>query len=272
MKKKSSEHQHAVAAVKAQISPTTPCVRADAEGYCTGPCAGALCFKCGDYKPVTAVTVATQEIVLERPQGATAADRIKHDIYMSRKHSAYSMAYFARAGWQLLQEKFKIGYGGWGNWCKENLGFSKDTADRYIHFYNSTVGKWRAAQGLADTMVAELTDKMIEAATAGLEYETGTQAMIALGIIKRNPDHGGKREGAGRPKKDTNAPLAESDVDGELCAEEGRDLLEKLAGWALGADDGFGTLPDRELAKAVDTLGQMLKRAREIRDAREAGR
>ena len=258
MKKKSTEHQRTVDAVKARVSPAVPCVRADADGYCKD--GGFICCKCEGYKPVTAVAVATQEIVLERPQGATAADRIKHDIYMSRKHSAYSLAYFARAGWQLLQEKFKIGYGGWGNWCKENLGFSHDTAERYIKFYNSTVGKWRAAQGLADTMVAELTDKMLEAATAGLEYETGTQAMITLGIIKRNPDHGGKRAGAGRKPKDVAAELKAVTEHEAVLWASAKGALDTLV--QLDSDRDFmRRLSDDHLADAARLLADLSTKA-----------
>ena len=61
-------------------------------------------------------------------------------------------------------------------------------------------------------------------------------------------------------------------VRAELSAEEGRDLVAKLAGWALGADDGFGALPDGELTRAVKTLKQVLERAEEIKSAREGAR
>ena len=44
------------------------------------------------------------------------------------------------------------------------------------------------------------------------------------------------------------------------------------AGWALGADDGFGALSDGELARVVKTLKQVLARAEEIQSAREDAR
>lgn len=157
--------------------------------------------------------VPVQEIVLEQSQGATAAECVKHDLYMSRKHAAYSAAYLARAGWQLAQEKFRIGHGGWEKWCQEDAGISSKTADRYIKFFNATVGEWRKAQGLANSMVAELTDKMIAAATAELEYKTGTQAMIELGIIKRPDGWGGDGRGQGRKSAAVAAEDALSDSD-----------------------------------------------------------
>ena len=227
---------------------------------------------------MTDVTVATPPpIHLETPHAATPAEAVRFDLGMARKHGAMTLAYLARAGWRLALEKQGLNHGAWYDWCENNLGISHMTVDRYIKFYYSTVGAYLRAQGTAHRLVDNLTDAMIEAATAELESKTATGAMIELGIVKRPSGWGGKRAGAGRKPEDADvaagaAPLAESDVDGELCAEEGRDLLSKLAGWALGADDGFGTLPDRELANAVETLEKMLKRAKEIRDAREAGR
>ena len=37
--------------VKAQFAPKVPCKNVDAEGFCTGTCAGSLCCKCADYSP-----------------------------------------------------------------------------------------------------------------------------------------------------------------------------------------------------------------------------
>ena len=95
---------------------------------------------------------------------------------------------------------------GWKSWCRETVGISEDTANRYIQFYNKTVTRWRESQGLANAMVAELTDKMIAAATADIDANTATGAMIELGIVKRPPGWGGAREGAGR--KDAAAAAA----------------------------------------------------------------
>lgn len=236
----------------------------------------------------TAVAVATPmpPLQLETPQAATPAEAVRFDLDMARKCASLSLAYVARAGWRLACEKQGQSHGAWYDWCEKNLGISHSTVDRYIKFYYATVGEYIHALGTGRRLVDDLTDKLIEEATVGLKSQTATGAMIELGVVKPPPNWGGdRREKAaenghvvGRPKKkDADvaagaAPLAESDVDGELCAEEGRDLLSKLAGWALGADDGFGTLPDRELANAVETLEKMLKRAKEIRDAREAGR
>ena len=63
------ERVDSVEAVKAELSPATPCVHADAEGYCTGACEGSICCHCADYKPVTAVATKADAplFVLEHP-------------------------------------------------------------------------------------------------------------------------------------------------------------------------------------------------------------
>ncbi len=144
-------------------------------------------------------TVGTlQEMHLEIPQVATPAEAVRFDLEMAKKHGAMTLAYLARAGWRLACEKQGAGYGAWENWIEKNVGISKSTADRYIKFYYGTVGEHLRAQGAAHRLVENLTDKMIEEATAGLESKTATGAMIELGIVKRPPGWGGAREGAGR--------------------------------------------------------------------------
>ena len=166
-----------------------------------------------DSKVVSTALQTTDEtrpaIILETPPAATPAEAVQFDLEMARKHGALTLAYLARAGWRLACEKQGIGHGSWMKWCEEELGFGYKTADRYINFYYSTVGEHLRAQGTAHRLVDELTDKMIEEATAGLESKTATGAMIELGIVKRPANWGGEREGAGRkaalPKLSPNA-------------------------------------------------------------------
>lgn len=157
-------------------------------------------------------TVGTlQEMHLEIPQVATPAEAVRFDLEMAKKHGAMTLAYLARAGWRLACEKQGAGYGAWDNWIEKNVGISKSTADRYIKFYYSTVGEHLRAQGTAHRLVENLTDKMIEEATAGLESKTATGAMIELGIVKRPPGWGGEREGAGRKAAAAAAAAASGD-------------------------------------------------------------
>lgn len=144
------------------------------------------------------MNLPTVPIHLETPPAVTTAEAVRFDLGMAKKCGAMTLAYLARAGWRLACEKQGLAHGAWLEWCKNNLGISDDTASRYIKFYYSTVGEHLRAQGTAHRLVDELTDKMIEDATAGLESKTATGAMIELGIVKRPPGWGGEREGAGR--------------------------------------------------------------------------
>lgn len=177
--KLSSKYSETVAAVRADIAPDTPCAHADAEGYCTGPCEGALCCKCADYKPATAVAVADQTatlpavpIHLENMPALTPTESVRFDLGMAKKCGALTLAYLTRAGWKLACEKEGAGHGGWLELCK-NVGISPDTATRYIKFYYSTVGEHLRAQGTAHRLVENLTDSMIEEALSGLESKIG---------------------------------------------------------------------------------------------------
>ena len=42
----------AVSRIRAELAPDVPCVRADKDGYCTGPCEGSICARCSEYRPV----------------------------------------------------------------------------------------------------------------------------------------------------------------------------------------------------------------------------
>lgn len=220
MKKKSTEQERAVATVKAQISPAIPCVNADEEGYCTGPCEGSICCKCASYRQVNPAPVvpeavqpsalAVREVALEAPASSTPAECISFDLGMSKSHATASICYLARAGWRLALERQGMAHGAWVNFCQNHVGISDDTARRYIKFFQETVGKFRTNHGLP-AMVTELTDKMIAAATADIESKTATGAMIELGVMRRPPGHGGARPGAGRKPKD-------ADVAAELKA------------------------------------------------------
>ena len=146
----------------------------------------------------TSMNLPAVPIQLETPPSVSAAEAVRFDLGMAKKCGAMTLAYLARAGWKLACEKQALPHGEWRAWCEGSVGVSHDTADRYIKFYYSTVGEHLRAQGTAHRLVENLTDKMIEEATAGLESKTATGAMIELGIVKRPPGWGGEREGAGR--------------------------------------------------------------------------
>ena len=130
-----------------------------------------------------------------------AAERIRRHLAAADILGRISLAHAVAAGWELACQKARIGWGGWGRWCRQELGFSQDTAERYIALFRETVGAAREAIGFADE--SPLTRDEVEKATAGMEDKTATGAMVALGIIRRDPNRGGDRrkEAAANGKK-----------------------------------------------------------------------
>ena len=217
---------------------------------------------------------------VEEPDYTKPAERISFHLGMGQHHGRMALAHIILAGWELAKQKETLGYGGWRDWCKNNLSISYKTADKYIEFFSVTVGKVRTERQIP--FAKRVTNKELSAATVGMEEKSARQAMIDLKIIKRADWGGDRRDKAaqnghtvGRKPKDAPTPdeaAQKAAVRAELVEDEGHGLIEDLAAWALGAEDGFGTLGDAELAKAIKTLKQMLARAEEIQESRRAGR
>lgn len=196
-------------------------------------------------------------IHLETPPAATPAESVKFDLGMAKKCGALTLAYLARAGWKLACEKQALQHGEWKKWCKEEVAISWDTADRYIKFYYSTVGEHLRSQGTAHRLVENLTDKMIEEATAGLESKTATGAMIELGIVKRPPGWGGERAGAGRKAGSKNVPH----TDAELADRDWKMLAATAAdSWTLESIPLLDETIARAALSALVPLVTALKR------------
>lgn len=153
---------------------------------------------------VTKPEVITPEVVapldnIDEPDYNTPGERIRYHVGMAQHHGRLALAHLILAGWELSKQKQAIGYGGWVEWCDKNLQISRHTADRYIQFYQKTVGEARNAAAIP--LAKKPTIKELSAATVGMEQKSATRAMIDLGVIKRPKDWGGEREGAGRKSK-----------------------------------------------------------------------
>ena len=199
-----------------------------------------------------------------------AAERIRRHLAAADILGRISLAHAVAAGWELACQKAQIGWGGWERWCRQELGFSKDSAERYIGLFRKTVGAAREAIGIADE--SPLTRDEVEKATAAVDATTATGAMVELGIVRRNPDHGGRREGAGRKPKDpaAEAVAAAADDDPDLNWAECGGHLKALHDFAVG-EDGFGKLADDDLETAVVMLGEIEARAKALLKARREG-
>ena len=223
----------------------------------------------------TALTVKPAR--MPKIKGKTPGQRINFLHRLSVASGKLSIAAGIMAGWELTRAKEKCDHGQWLAWLNANTDITPRTAQNYMTVYSMTVGAARAAlpEPIAQD-VAPSPAELNEAAT-NVDAPTLNGLYKQLKILKANADHGGARPGAGRKSKGdaevaAEKAASEASIRAELSAEEGRDLVQKLAGWALGADDGFGALSDGELARAVKTLKQVLARAEEIQSAREGAR
>lgn len=142
----------------------------------------------------------------EECESKDAAERVRFHLSQARVAGRVALAHIIEAGRELALQKQLLGYGQWRAWCNDSLDISHDTADRYIATFQKTIGVQRAAQKVS--LDKKILKKELETATVGMEEKTVRQAMIEIGVIKPNPAHGGKREGAGRPKKDEAADIS----------------------------------------------------------------
>ncbi len=206
----------------------------------------------------------------------TPAERIRWHLGEACALGRRALAHAIEAGWELAAQKARLGWGGWGEWCRANLDFSKETADRYIALYDNTVGAARAAIGLA--LENDVTDQELDAATIGMDDKSVTGAMVALGVIRRSKAWGGDRrkeaaqngKTVGRPAKGAAAEVAEAAKDPDLNWAEVSGYLKGIREFAV-EEDGFGTLADDDLETAVVILTEAAERARTLLAARREG-
>ncbi len=222
---------------------------------------------------VTKPEVITPEVVasldnIDEPDYTLPGERISYYIGMAQHNGRQALAHLILAGWELSKQKQAIGYGGWVEWCDKNLQISRFTADRYIQFYQKTVGEARNAAEIP--LAKKPTLKELSAATVGMEQKSATRAMIDLDIIKRNPNQGGKREGAGRkPKGDAEVAaelkaIAKNEAVIWASAKGSLDNLVQLD----AKRDMFHRLSGEHLATVSEHLADLSKKAADALEKR----
>lgn len=196
--------------------------------------------------------------------GGTPAERINTYVREAQRHGRIALEYLVKAGWELLIQKQSIGHGGWLAWCKNNLCISNDTADRYIQFYQRTLGDKRSEARIAITR--EPTKKELADATAGMEYKTATQAMVDMGIVKRPAAWGGAGRGQGRKPKDNADVVSELEAVATMepvlwaSSKGALDTLRRLD----VEKDFMRRLSDEHLATVSELLSDLAKKAGEL--------
>ena len=154
-----------------------------------------------------ALTVHLSEIVF--PKGVETLGQkadFLHGYFVEASKRANGAAIMA--GWVLSVARETCAHGQWMAWLAQNVSFSQQTATNYMNLYARTLGKARAEARRPIALNVEPTVAELEAAAHDVDGSTLAALYKSTRIMAANPDHGGKREGAGRKKKDEDAEVA----------------------------------------------------------------
>ena len=158
------------------------------------------------------------------------------------------------------------------DWLAANTSISQSCSYNYINAAKRTMGT-QIVEELAQRGTMEIAEKVQQAMVKlRLESKPLTELYCDVGIVKRTPSNmGGRREGAGRKRKDSAEELAKQaeDIANALTAEATRDSVAKLYNLGI-VQGGFGEMNDTDLKDAIDALESVLKKAKEIIKSRKS--
>lgn len=266
MTKKTTEQERAVATVKAKISPRVPCVQSDADGYCTGPCEGAICCTCPSYKPratnhepqaePSALTVRACDEITFPPGVETLGEKANFLHAYSIEASKRSTGAAILAGWVLSVARSTCAHGQWLGWLQQNVSFSRMTAQNYLTLYAQTVGARRAEMRRPIPLTTPPTADELEAAAHDVDGKALSALYKSTRLIAASANWGGAGRGQGRKPRDAESEAAELDAianNPALLFAAVKGPLDEL--WRLHRErDVFARLGDEELSDVVSVL------------------
>lgn len=201
------------------------------------------------------------------PAGAEmdAAARINHFHRLSIQAGEVAVKAALEVGMALFQEKILRG-GTFQAWVEQNCEFSRATAYRYLELLQKSIGTKNDLAKLADGS-AKTREETIEEYASTVESKTLSELMCDYGIITKSKSKlGGKREGAGRPRKidpESAAGAAEAAENKGFASESAKELTVQLYTQGV-VNQGFEAMDRETLKSVVTTLKQTLKEAETI--------
>ena len=215
----------------------------------------------------TALTVRACEIIF--PQGVeTLGEKANFLHRCSVEYSKKSAGAAILAGWVLSVARSTCAHGQWLGWLEKNVNFDRRTATNYLTLYAQTLGAARATARRPIALSVEPTAEELEAAAHDVDGSTLTALYKSTRLMATNPDHGGKREGAGRKPKDVAAEMeaiteheavlwasAKGALDTLVQLDSEKDVLRRLSDEHLAVVAGI--LADLS-TKAAKTLEKRL--------------
>lgn len=224
-------------------------------------------------KNKSAAEPTAMSVVLRLPKipGKTPGERINYLHRFSMESEKASIAAAIMAGWELSQVRINCPHGTWLVWLRENTVLSKDTALRYMGLYEKELAEWRASRPKPVPASTRPGVKELETVCAGIDASSVTDLYVQQGLLKRNANHGGAREGAGRKAKGSvgeqlDAALRSAEL-AWLATAEHLDALEDL----FGDPAAVARLNDERLSRLFSALSPICTAARRQLEARAKG-
>ncbi len=194
--------------------------------------------------------------------GMEAAARINHWHEVAKQSSEMAIAAALNAGLELFKAKLEHPVN-FVQWIESNCDFGKSTAYNYLKLVQQAISADKLPK------IANGSDKMRQAAIEEYAAETDSKSLTELycdlGIIKKTPTNmGGKREGAGRKRKDAPEEIGKAfdeavNSPGLLAASIKGPVAEV---WRLHQEkDVFSRIDDETLGEVAGLLNELCKAA-----------
>ena len=171
------------------------------------------------------------------------------------------------AGLELMKAKQDIPHGSYEKWIDSNCTFGVSTAKNYVAVATEYLAKKFDIKHLISSSDVERQEAVEETAN-NVGDASLRQLYLELGICKKSPSRmGGRREGAGRKRKEDLAAAADklaNQMSGDEIYQKTSDLFKVCV-----IEGGFGTLSTDRLRGIVDTLKQIVKTGEEILKSRK---
>lgn len=210
------------------------------------------------------------EILPPSPQ-MDAAARINYYHQLSKQASVVSIKAALAAGIELVKVQLANPGKLFDQWIDANCSFSRRTAFHYMATLKQTIG---ASIELGQLVNGSDDDRQsaIDEFAASTDSKSLTELYADLGIVHKTKSNlGGKREGAGRPRKMTAEEMqAQADAlakDPETAWNELKSLMDQMDAF-ITVRDGLGLLDDDKIAVFHSQASFWMKRAEDIQSGR----
>lgn len=194
-----------------------------------------------------------------------AAARINHFHKISMQAGEVAIKAALEVGMSLFQEKVRR-QGTFLSWVEQNCDFSQRTAYNYLNLLQKSIGSQNDLMQLSD-MSAKKREATIDEFASTVESKTLSELMCDYGIITKSKSNlGGKREGAGRKRKEelsSAAGAAEAAENAGFAAQNVLELVGKVYEEGV-IRQGFEAMDKSALKNAVESLKLALAEATKI--------